>query len=48
MAQNEMSRKVELNECRKLYVQRDYSHGLTVAFSTDFPEGLENKVFSLD
>ncbi|KAI1731939.1 golgin subfamily A member 7/ERF4 family domain-containing protein [Ditylenchus destructor] len=41
---NLIPRKVALNECRKFYVQRDFSHGLSVAFSTDYPEELNNKI----
>lgn len=44
MTHNEILRKIAPDSYRKLYVQRDYSHGLTVAFSTEFPAGLENKV----
>jgi hypothetical protein len=37
-------RKVALNECRKIYIQRDYNQALGVRFSTDFPEELDNYV----
>lgn len=37
-------RKIALNECRKIYIQRDYSQALIVRFSTEFPEELDNYV----
>jgi hypothetical protein len=37
-------RKILLNECKKIYIQRDYSRALIIRFSTEFPEELENYV----
>ena len=37
-------RRILLNECKKIYVQRDYSLALVIRFSTEFPEELENYV----
>lgn len=36
--------KIPLNQCRKVYVQRDYSHGLNIRFQTTFPTELHGKV----
>ena len=37
-------RRILLNECKKVYIQRDYSQALIIRFSTEFPEELENYV----
>ncbi|KAF7639654.1 Erf4 domain-containing protein [Meloidogyne graminicola] len=37
-------RRILLNECKKIYIQRDYSRALVIRFSTEFPEELENYV----
>lgn len=37
-------RKIALNECKKIYIQRDYNQALAVRFTTEFPEELENYV----
>ncbi|VDM98296.1 unnamed protein product [Thelazia callipaeda] len=36
--------RVPLNTCNKIFVQRDYSKGLSVQFETNFPAALEGKV----
>lgn len=37
-------RQINLAECKKCFVQRDYSSGLQVRFSAEFPYELEGKV----
>lgn len=37
-------RLISLNECKKVYIQRDYAKGLTTKFATDFPLEFEGKV----
>uniref|UniRef100_A0A7E4V071 Ras modification protein ERF4 n=1 Tax=Panagrellus redivivus TaxID=6233 RepID=A0A7E4V071_PANRE len=39
-----VQRQIALNECRKCYIQRDFSRGLEVRFSSDFPQELEDKI----
>uniref|UniRef100_A0A914WRP5 Ras modification protein ERF4 n=1 Tax=Plectus sambesii TaxID=2011161 RepID=A0A914WRP5_9BILA len=36
--------RIPLTQCRKAFVQRDYSRGLAVRFMTDFPEELQGKI----
>ena len=33
-----------MSECKKIYIQRDYSQALIVRFSTEFPEEFENYI----
>lgn len=35
---------ISLNTCRKIFIERDYSKGLTVKFVTTFPLALEGIV----
>ncbi|KAE9552361.1 hypothetical protein FO519_004444 [Halicephalobus sp. NKZ332] len=37
-------RQINLSECKKCFVQRDYSSGLLVRFSNEFPPELEGKI----
>jgi hypothetical protein len=37
-------RQIALNECKKCFIQRDYSNGLRVRFSNEFPLELEGKI----
>uniref|UniRef100_A0A914CB62 Ras modification protein ERF4 n=1 Tax=Acrobeloides nanus TaxID=290746 RepID=A0A914CB62_9BILA len=39
-------RLISLNECKKVFIQRDYSKGLTVKFCADFPLEFEGKIDS--
>jgi len=39
-----VKKKVALSDCKKLFVQRDYSRGLGVCFYVDYPEELSGKV----
>lgn len=36
--------RIPLGQCRKIFVQRDYSRGLAVRFMSDFPEEIQDKV----
>ncbi len=40
-------KKVALNECKKVFIQRDYGQGLAVAFCTGYPDELSGKVSHL-
>lgn len=38
------SEMVPLTQCRRVYVQRDYTNGLIVKFHTKLPQELQGKV----
>jgi hypothetical protein len=44
MSTNNLSgkRKIALNDCKKIHIQRDYDQALVVRFKTEYPEELEN------
>uniref|UniRef100_A0AC34QP34 Golgin subfamily A member 7/ERF4 domain-containing protein n=1 Tax=Panagrolaimus sp. JU765 TaxID=591449 RepID=A0AC34QP34_9BILA len=39
-----VERQINLAECKKCFVQRDYSSGLQVRFSAEFPYELDGKI----
>lgn len=46
MTQNEnLLRKNSINDYKRIFIQRSYFQGYDIVFETDFPSGLENKVY---
>ena len=46
MAQNDVSH-IPLEQCRKIFVQRDYTHGLATRFDERYPPELRGYVSCL-
>jgi hypothetical protein len=41
---NKEARKVALSDCKKIYIQRDYSNGMEIRYLQDYPGELHGKV----